>query len=175
MLRKGGQPALSPLYTMKNLGAAFDLLPMHRSRRQAPVVGSRWRSGPAEPARQAHPAWPTGSRSRLLGGLRPDVGYPPAGPVRRKWIDPPRRGSADPRRDLHLKIAQRLGAGYVVLRRCGAGGDPRPVRRLAAFHYAIRLHRDDQSMSAGGAAASSSMRSAALNIELIAAREGLDR
>ena len=174
MLEGQVNPHFSPLYTMKNLGASFDLLPMHGDPEDKPL----WWEQVAISARQNPHGKVTCMAYRVdehgcAVVYAPDAGYPPGGPSE-KVIDL-YRGA-----DLLIHDAtytpedraQRLARGYSSFADAALAATRAQVRRLALFHY-DQDYTDDQVDECWRRCRILLDEIGGRNIELIAAREGL--
>jgi phosphoribosyl 1,2-cyclic phosphodiesterase len=167
-------PHFSPLYTMKNLGANFDLVAMNGEPGAAAYV---WEQVRVSAVRNPHGfssclAYRLEQRGRSVV-YAPDAGYPPEGAS---------EAAIDLYRGADLLIhdatytpedrAERMNRGYASFADAAAVALRARVRRLALFHY-DQDYTDDQvddcyrrcraMLDAGGGQ----------DIELVAAREGL--
>lgn len=167
-------PHFSPLYTMKNLGAVFDLVPVHGDGEEAPLC---WEGVEIRGRRNPH-----GQTSCLAYRLAcagqvlvyaPDAGYPPNGPSEEVLalyhgadvlIHDATYTPEDRRRRLARGNASFVDAADAALR---AG-----VRRLVLFHY-DQDYSDDQVDGCWRECRRYLDQRGGAHIELIAACEGL--
>ena len=174
MLEGQVNPHFSPLYTMKNLGAAFDLLPMHGD----PDDRRLWWERLAISARKNPHGNVTCLAYRIEDQGRslvyaPDAGYAPDGPT---------EGVLELYRNADLMIhdatytpedrALRLGRGYSSFADAAWAATRAKVRRLALFHY-DQDYTDDQVDDCWRRCRALLDEIGGANIELIAAREGM--
>jgi phosphoribosyl 1,2-cyclic phosphodiesterase len=174
MLEGQVNPHFSPLYTMKNLGAAFDLLPMHGEPEDKPL----WWEQVAISARKN----PHGNVSSLAYRIEEkgrsvvyasDCGYAPQGPT-------PEVLALYHGADLLIHDAtytpedqaRRLARGYSSFADAARAATRAKVRRLALFHY-DQDYNDDQVDHCWRRCRALLDEIGGADIELIAAREGL--
>jgi phosphoribosyl 1,2-cyclic phosphodiesterase len=174
MLEGQVNPHFSPLYTMKNLGAAFDLLPMHGDLEDKPL----WWERVAISARKN----PHGNVTSLAYRIEDqgcslvyasDAGYAPQGPS--PEVLDLYRGA-----DLLIHDATytpedqavRLARGYSSFADAARAATAAKVRRLALFHY-DQDYTDDQVDQCWRRCRALLDELGGSGIELIAAREGL--
>ena len=174
MLEGQVNPHFSPLYTMKNLGATFDLLPMHGD----PDDRRLWWERVGISARKNPHGNVTCLAYRIEDQRRsvvyaPDAGYAPEGPS---------DGVLELYRGADLMIhdatytpedrAQRLGRGYSSFADAAWAATRAKVRKLALFHY-DQDYTDDQVDECWRRCRLLLDEIGGANIELVAAREGM--
>jgi phosphoribosyl 1,2-cyclic phosphodiesterase len=174
MLEGQVNPHFSPLYTMKNLGATFDLLPMHGDPDDKPL----WWERVAISARKNPHGNVTCLAYRIEDQGRsvvyaPDAGYAPEGPS---------EGVLELYHGADLLIhdstytpedrARRLQRGYSSFADAALAATRAQVRRLALFHY-DQDYTDDQVDECWRRCRVLLDQTGGAHIELIAAREGL--
>ncbi len=165
-------PHFSPLQTMKNLGAGFDLVPMYgdgskQTYEQVTISGCRNPHGHATCL-----AYRIEQHGRAVV-YAPDVGYPPSGPS---------DAAIDLYRGADLLIhdatytpedrIRRIGRGYASFADAAHAALRAGVRRLALFHY-DQDYTDEQVDDCWRRCRSLLDAEGGRGIELIAAREGL--
>ncbi len=174
MLEGQVNPHFSPLYTMKNLGAAFDLFPMHGD----PEDHRLWWERVGISARKNPHGNVTCLAYRIEDQGRsvvyaPDAGYAPEGPS---------EGVIELYRGADLMIhdatytpedrAQRLARGYSSFADAALAATRAKVRKLALFHY-DQDYTDDQVDDCWRRCRQLLDEIGGAHIELIAAREGM--
>ena len=173
-------PHFSPLYTMKNLGATFDLVPMHGDVDDGPLAFEDVRvSARRNPhghttclAYRLDQIGPDGQRGPSLV-YAPDVGYPPEGPT-----DDVLELYAGADLLIHDAThtpedrARRIQRGYGSFADAAFAAIRARVRRLALFHY-DQDYTDDQVEDCWRRCRLLLDENGGSDIELIASREGL--
>lgn len=167
-------PHFSPLYTMKNLGSVFELVPVEGEGEDGPL-----RFGSVEISCRLNPHGHTTCLAYCLeeGGKRlvyaPDAGYPPEGPSEAvlalyAGADALIHDSTYTPEDRQ----RRLGRGYSSFADAADAAIRASVKRLVLFHY-DQDYTDDQVDVMTGRCRDLLDEKGGAAIELIAAREGL--
>lgn len=167
-------PHFSPLYTMKNLGASFDLVPMQAEASDGPLAFHQI----AISARKNPHGKTTCLAYRIEQHGRsvvyaPDVGYPPEGPTDEIL-------AVYDQADLLIHDAtytpedrqRRLARGYASYEDAARAAIKARVKRLALFHY-DQDYTDDALDRCVGLCREFLDSNGGQDIELIGAREGM--
>ncbi len=175
MLEGQVNPHFSPLYTMKNLGASFELVPVH-GHGDGSEGALTWEEARILSRQNPH-GHTTCLAYRIEEGGRsvvyaPDVGYPPGGPS-----DAVLELYAGADLLIHDATytpedrAVRLHRGYSSFAEAAQAAVRARVRRLALFHY-DQDYTDEQVTACAERCRQQLDQSGGSDIELIAAREG---
>ncbi len=167
-------PHFSPLYTMKNLGATFELVPVHGEGEDGPL----WWEGVEIKSRLNPHGHTTCLAYRMEEAGRsliyaPDAGYPPSGPS-------PEALALYAGADVLIHDAsytpedrrQRIDRGYSSYVDAAEAAVKAQVKRLVLFHY-DQDYTDDQVDQCWKNCRTLLDRQGGAHIELIAACEGL--